>query len=138
LEKKMAERTRSGSSLLLALPIGSTIGGIGATAAWSSSAAEFISSLSYRSTFLMSLPGVAFGLLPYLLIAVPACLSLERHIPSATTRALILAFGGAGIGGAISALTMDVRMVEWAVMVGGSTGLVLGILRQHRGQPTRN
>lgn len=130
---QMVELTRSERAFMLALPVGSTIGGVVCYAESTNSFAEFLSMISSTSLFAMCATGTLFGLLPYIFVAVPACRVLERNISSAITRTATLALGGAGIGMLISTITIDL-VIDWATSIGGFTGFALGILRWPAGR----
>jgi len=127
----MLTRTRSEAPFFIALLIGSSVGGVGAMAAWSASLLDFLSRITLMQVIGLSATGMLFSFLPYLAIGVPACLALERVIESAFTRAAILGAGGAIIGAAITGFTDDF-LTPWAAMIGGFSGLTLGILRRNK------
>jgi len=127
----MLTRTRSEAPFFIALLIGSTVGGVGTMAAWSASLLDFLSRITLMQVIGLSATGMLFSFLPYLAIGVPACLALERVIESAFTRAAILGAGGAIIGAAITGFTDDF-LTPWAAMIGGFSGLTLGILRRNK------
>lgn len=127
----MLTRTRAESLFFIALLIGSTVGGVGTLAAWSVSPLDFLSQITIVQVIGLSVTGMLFSFLPYVAIGVPACLALERVIESAFTRTAILGAGGAIIGAAITGFIDDFLM-SWAAMIGGFSGLTLGILRRDK------
>ena len=124
----MLERARAAAAFPLALMVGSTIGGVAVMAKYSASFAEFADRLSLLNVLMMGVMGSLFGFLPYCVIAIPACLALERNIPNSMTRTTVLTIGGTGVGAGVSAITIDI-VIYWATFVGGFTGLTLGLLR---------
>lgn len=124
----MLRPSRSFDSMLLPLLIGPTVGAFAFVAKVAADGARF----QWIGIPAMAVVGLVFGLVPYLLVAVPSCLAMEREEFHPTLKLLLLTIGGLGVGyilGHPKAWHSDAILV-WAGVTGGATGLSLGFLRR--------
>lgn len=114
--------------MLLPLLIGPTAGAFAFVAKVAADGASF----QWLGIPAMAIVGLLFGILPYMLVAVPSCLAMEREEFHPTLKLLLLTLGGVGVGyllGHPKLWHIDAISV-WAVATGGGTGLSLGLLRR--------
>ncbi|UUR07027.1 hypothetical protein [Sphingomonas glaciei] len=121
----MVGRGRSEENLLLPFPLAALAGAVGIQLA----AGRSIELAAVAAFWIM---GLLIGFLPYMALAVPACLFFERNGLSPPYKTGVLTAGGMAIGhllgfgflsGALHSLWV------WALVIGGCSGLLLGFLR---------